>query len=84
MIIAQEARASEIGISHLLAAIHAPKAPLAPFASDPSKPLVPVERQDMPLSVPAASVIASLGDVFSISVEALEQALLAANCEGLE
>ena len=84
MMVAKNAAASEITIAHLLAAIDAPYTPPERFASTPSGPFVPIERQELPLSPGAASVISSLGDLSSISIEALRPALLAAKDQGLE
>jgi hypothetical protein len=84
MILVQNTAASEITITHLLAAIDAPYTPPERFASTPSGPFAPVERQGWPLSPGAASVISSVGDLFSISIEALRPALLAAKDQGLE
>jgi hypothetical protein len=84
LMVAQNAAASEITITHVLTAIDGPYAAPERFASTPSRPFVPVERQELPLSPGAASVISSLGDLSSISIEALRPALLAAKDQGLE
>jgi hypothetical protein len=84
MMVARNAAASEITITHLLAAIDVPYTPPERFASTPCGPFVPVERQELLLSPGAASVISSLGDLSSISIEALRPALLAAKDQGRE
>ena len=84
MMVAQNAAATEIGVSHLLEAIDTPNTPPDRFASNPSGPFVPVERQELLLSPGAAGVISNLGDFSSISIEALRLALLAAKDQGLE
>jgi hypothetical protein len=84
MMVAQNASASEITITHLLAAIDAPNTPPERSSSTRSGPFVPVERRELPLSPGAASVISSLGDLSSISIEVLRPALLTAKDQGLE
>jgi hypothetical protein len=84
MMVAQNAASPEITITHLLAAIDAPYTPPERFSSTPSGPFIPVERQELPLSPGAASVVSRLGDLSSISIAALRPALLTAKDQGLE
>jgi hypothetical protein len=78
MMVAQNAAASEITITHLLATIDDPNIPPERFSSTRSGPFVPIERRELPLSPGAASVISSLGDLSCISIEVLRPGLLTA------
>jgi hypothetical protein len=71
------AGAAEIGIDTLLCALDdqpTPGEPVRPATG----PFLPVERRELPLSPAAAAVVSSLGNMFSIRLDVLRTALIAA------
>jgi hypothetical protein len=73
---ALSAGATEIGVDTLLLAIDE-QSGATESVGPATGPIVPVEKQELPLSPEAAAVVSSLGDMFRIRLDALRSALLA-------
>ena len=79
--LAQAQEATEIGVDHLLAALDAgPSRGPEPSAGGA---FVPTPRVELPLSAGVRSVMSSLGDFESTSVDTLRGALLRAKEDGI-
>lgn len=80
LLLAHAEGANEIGIDHLLAALDAPasREPKPPIGG----PFVPAPCCELPLSEGARSVMCSVGDAGSASVDSLRSALLRAKQRG--
>ena len=77
LMLALAAGAAEIGIDTLLCALDDQSTPGEPVRPA-TGPFLPVERRELPLSPAAAAVLSSLGDMFSIRLDVLRTALIAA------
>jgi hypothetical protein len=75
LLLAERSRASEIGIEHLLAALHDMTSMVEPTMR-PEPPFLPVPKQELPLSPGATAAIAPLGDISHVSLNALRSALM--------
>ena len=80
LLLAHAQEATEIGVDHLLAALDADLHEPEPRAEGP---FVPVPRVELPLSAGVRSVMSSLGDIESASIDTLPRALLRAKEDGI-
>ena len=80
LLLAHAQEATEIGVDHILAALDADLQEPEPRAEGL---FVPVPRVDLPLSAGVRSVMSSLGDIESASLDTLRRALLRAKEDGI-
>ena len=78
--LAHAQEATEIGVDHLLAGLDADLHEPEPGVEGP---FVPVPRVELPLCAGVRSVISSLGDIESASIDTLRRALLRAKEDGI-
>jgi len=79
--LAHAQEATEIGVDHLLAALEAGPSNGPDLSAEGT--FVPAPRVELPLSAGVRSVISSLGDIESASVDTLRGALLRAKADGI-